>query len=92
MKNTILISTSLFVILFSCMNPENTSSDIHKDEPPNYEEIGFKYAMLVKGILGKNLIGAVQNTGTEYAVTMCNTRAVVLEDSLSNSLNTSIKR
>ena len=96
MKNASLINLSLFILLFGCNNLQENASKVVPEkkiqESPNYQEIGFKYVMTVKGILGKNLMGAIQSKGTEYAIGMCNTRAITIVDSLANSLNVSIKR
>lgn len=63
-----------------------------KNQAISYEELGLKYAMNTKAVLGKNLIAAIKNKGTEEAVAFCNTRAFNIVDSAGVALNTKIKR
>ena len=63
-----------------------------KNEDISYEELGLKYAMNTKAVLGKNLIVAIKNKGTEEAVAFCNTRAFNIVDSVGVALNTKIRR
>ena len=58
----------------------------------SYEDRGRKYAMSTKSILGKNLLGAIKSNGTEHALEFCNTKAVVLTDSMANVLGATIRR
>lgn len=62
------------------------------DSTVNYEALGLKYALSTKAQLGKNLMGAIQQKGTEEAVTFCNERAYSLTDSMANAHNAYIKR
>jgi cytochrome c553 len=55
-------------------------------------ELGKSFAMKTKAVLGKNLLGAINTKGTEYAVSFCSTKAIALTDSVAMSLNTKIKR
>ncbi|NOR27473.1 MAG: DUF3365 domain-containing protein [Lutibacter sp.] len=63
-----------------------------KNEDISYKDLGLKYAMNTKSVLGKNLIVAIKNKGTEEAVAFCNTRAFNIVDSAGVALNTKIKR
>jgi cytochrome c553 len=63
-----------------------------KNIPTNYEELGAKYAMTIKGILGKNLLEAINTKGTDEALVFCNMRAIPLTDSISVANNVKIKR
>ena len=63
-----------------------------KNEDLSYEELGLKYAMNTKAVLGKNLIIAIKNKGTKEAVSFCNTRAFNIVDSAGVALNTKIRR
>ena len=63
-----------------------------KNEDLSYEELGLKYAMNTKAVLGKNLIVAIKNKGTQEAVAFCNTRAFNIVDSAGVALNTKIRR
>lgn len=49
-------------------------------------------ALKAKGLLGKNLLRAIQEKGTEHAVHFCSTKAIRLTDSLGNIIHKSIKR
>ena len=55
-------------------------------------EIGMKYALSTKSILGKNLMGAIQAEGVENAVSFCNVQAIPITDSMSIVNNARIKR
>lgn len=55
-------------------------------------ELGKHYAMLTKSTLGKNLKGAIYKKGIDEALAFCNTKAIHLTDSVSQSLNVKIKR
>ncbi len=55
-------------------------------------ELAKTIALKTKGILGKNLLQAINSKGTEHALTFCSTRAIPLTDSMSVSANASIRR
>ncbi len=55
-------------------------------------EIGKNMAMKTKGVLGKNLLEAINTQGTENALAFCSTRAIALTDSVATSLNARIRR
>lgn len=56
------------------------------------EEIGLKYALETKKVLGKNLMEALQSKGAVHALEFCNTKAIPLTDSMSNVFNADIRR
>ncbi|PXX31265.1 DUF3365 domain-containing protein [Arenibacter sp. ARW7G5Y1] len=58
----------------------------------DYGDIGLGYALATKAALGKNLMKAIQEKGTEGAVAFCNLRAIELTDSISVMNNAQIKR
>jgi cytochrome c553 len=58
----------------------------------DYETIGLKYALDTKALLGKNLMGAIQNEGTLAALQFCNIQAMPLTDSMAVQYNANIKR
>ncbi|MEZ4968476.1 MAG: DUF3365 domain-containing protein [Flavobacteriaceae bacterium] len=58
----------------------------------NYGDIGLGYALATKAALGKNLMKAIQEKGTDGAVAFCNLRAIALTDSISVMNNAQIKR
>ncbi len=57
-----------------------------------YKSKGKQLAMATKAVLGKNLMGAIQQKGTAGALEFCNTRAIPLTDSMAQVLEASIKR
>lgn len=61
-------------------------------KPGDYVSQGMHYALTTKGVLGKNLMGAIKTKGTEGAVTFCNTKAYPLTDSMATFHDVSIKR
>lgn len=58
----------------------------------SYAQLGKKFALSTKAVLGKNLKGAIKKNGTENAVTFCNERAFALTDSMAIQLHAGIKR
>lgn len=58
----------------------------------SYADIGLDYALETKKVLGKNLMGTIQNKGVLEALTFCNHRALPLTDSLAQHFNATIKR
>ena len=72
----------------------------HKEQPkPKHLESeegpiakGKKLAMATKKVLGKNLMGALQDSGKYYALSFCNLKAIDLTDSMSDYLGYSIAR
>ncbi len=58
----------------------------------DYGDIGLGYALATKAALGKNLMKAIQEKGTDGAVAFCNLRAIELTDSISVMNNAQIKR
>lgn len=55
------------------------------------KEMGMKMAMETQKVLGKNLMGTIQDQGVEEAVQFCNERAYPLTDSMSTNFKTKIK-
>lgn len=55
-------------------------------------ELGQKYAMQTKAVLGKNLLNAINTKGTENALEFCSTKASTLTDSMALALKAKIKR
>ena len=58
----------------------------------DYSEVGLKYALSTKALLGKNLIKAIEEKGTIGAVEFCNIKAMKLTDSMSLIHKAIIKR
>ena len=58
----------------------------------NALEIGKTMALKTKGVLGRNLLEAINTKGTEHALQFCSTRAIPLTDSLALAQHADIKR
>ncbi|MEC7263926.1 MAG: DUF3365 domain-containing protein [Bacteroidota bacterium] len=58
----------------------------------NPKEMGMKFAQETQKVLGKNLMGTIQNKGVEDAVVFCNERAYPLTDSMATNFNAQIRR
>jgi len=57
-----------------------------------YGDRGLKYALATKAVLGKNLMGTIQQKGILEALAFCNVKAYPLTDSMSVAHNAVIKR
>lgn len=55
-------------------------------------DLAKSIAMQTKGILGKNLLNAINTKGTDEALEFCSTKAISLTDSMAVALNAEIKR
>ena len=58
----------------------------------DYGDLGLKYALSTKAQLGKNLLRAIKEKGTDGAVEFCKIEAMKLTDSMSVMHNAIIKR
>ena len=58
----------------------------------SYADIALEYALETKKLLGKNLMGAIQQNGTLEALAFCNHEAIPLTDSMATKYNATIKR
>lgn len=70
----------------------NSGKTVSVNEARTPADIGLKYALDTKKLLGKNLMGAIQSEGTLAAVKFCNVEAYPLTDSVSKAYNAVIKR
>lgn len=89
------VSTYLFNINADDKNwfeKEKKKYSLNNEGDIDYLKEGQKLAMSTKSILGKNLLGAIKEGGSEYAMEFCNERAITLTDSMSKQLNAKIKR
>ena len=86
-KIALLMALGLFIV--SCNKKPKEEKIATK---VNMEDTFRIYAMQTKGILGKNLMNAINKQGTEKAIEFCSTRAIVLTDSMGTALNATIKR
>jgi cytochrome c553 len=64
----------------------------HQGGEVDYLERGRQFAMQTKAQLGKNLMAAINEKGSEGAVSFCNVRAYPLTDSMAVALDAKIKR
>jgi hypothetical protein len=97
MKFHKLLSVFGFVSLVSltaCKESPKTDKKGTSAEPPakNYSEIGSNYAKSTQAELGKNLVGAIQKSGTLGALEFCNVQAYPLTDSMAAVHNAGIHR
>lgn len=67
---------------------KSTSTKIKKSPA----DIGLGYALGTKKVLGKNLMGTIQQKGTLEALKFCNHKAYPLTDSMAVKFNATIKR
>ena len=58
----------------------------------SHAEIGLEYALETKKLLGKNLMGTIQQKGTLEALAFCNHQAIPLTDRMASKYNAKIKR
>lgn len=100
----VIISILVAVLLYSCNNA-NTKQQTNKEDAglqggqgdtvkpeTDYLALGKSIATETQAVLAKNLMGAINKGGTEYALGFCNTNAITLTDSLAHTLNAGIKR
>lgn len=100
-----LLFILIAAIAFSCSDAHNSES-LEENPSANSEgntdkseesaltplEIGQGIAMSTQVVLGRNLMKAINEKGTEHAISFCSNRAIPLTDSMSLALNASIKR
>lgn len=86
-KIALLMALGLFIISCNTKTKEGKiATRIIKEDTLR------KYAMQTKGVLGKNLLNAINKQGTEKAIKFCSTKAIMLTDSMGTALNATIKR
>lgn len=106
MKSTlfsiICISGAVLTSSYSCKpspsRPDQTSGEMNDpkvlpdDSVTYYTELGQKFVTATQTVLAKNLIGAIQKDGPEYALEFCNVQAYPLTDSVALAMHVGIKR
>jgi len=60
--------------------------------PIDYRKLGDSLSMQAQQVLVRNLLGAIQKGGSDYAVDFCSERAMPLTDSLSRKYRVQIQR
>lgn len=88
-KIKIALLMTLGLIVISCNTKQKEEKIATKI---NKEDTLRKYALQTKGVLGKNLMNAINKQGTEKAIEFCSTKAIVLTDSVGTAFNATIKR
>jgi hypothetical protein len=98
----LILSILLFAGLNDCTTHSTNNETVsgRRDEsnpatPPvqtDYLALGNEMAKEAQTILAKNLVSAINEGGTEYAVAFCNTRAIPLTDSISREKHAVIRR
>lgn len=105
MKNKRIVLLLGFGLMFTLYNCEQgneevehidtAESEINEDQGESTEDFlkkGMDIALSTKEVLGKNLLTAIKERGTDKAVEFCNGRAIVLTDSMSVELNAKVRR
>lgn len=57
-----------------------------------FAEVGLEIAMKAKGELGKNLLGAIQKSGTAGAVEFCHLNAIPITSEIAQNLGANVRR
>ncbi|MEC3964188.1 DUF3365 domain-containing protein [Flagellimonas halotolerans] len=82
----------IFLLFLSCKQGPKISDKKVSPENPDYAEMGMSYAQETQKVLGKALMGTIQNKGVKEAVVFCNEKAYPLTDSMATKFNARIKR
>ena len=88
-KIKVFIFIALGFLMISCNKKSKEETTVISEES---KEILQKYAIETKGVLGKNLMNAINTQGTEKAIEFCSTKAIVLTDSMGTAFNATLKR
>ncbi|MCF8372220.1 MAG: DUF3365 domain-containing protein [Bacteroidales bacterium] len=85
-----IILIGLFFI--SCHQGDKGKNNFNSSPEITPLEFGNNIALKTMGILGKNLMHAINSEGTEQAISFCSSRAIPLTDSMALSFDAKIKR
>lgn len=89
----LFLSVTITVSIFGCQNRESRSQKaLTQDDISTYEKKGAELVGTAQKELASNLVGAIQEKGTEGALAFCNIQAIPLTDSMSVALKAHIKR
>lgn len=84
------------LVLAGCKNERKEATEPVPQSTSEIRETALKtgqdIAQRTQGVLGKNLLHAIQTQGTEGAISFCSTRAITLTDSVGTQLNARVKR
>lgn len=98
---TVFFCSLSFVLFYSCKettvkDPQSLPAASIQDTPAlteaDYLAMGKNIATATQAVLAQNLVGAISKGGTDYALEFCNLKAILLTDSMSSTLNSSVKR
>ncbi|RLD93838.1 MAG: hypothetical protein DRJ29_07680 [Bacteroidetes bacterium] len=82
----------IFLIISSCGSNEKKASQKEESIKQEYLQKGGEIVNLTQSELLKNVSNAMKKGGPGYAIDFCNTRAMLLKDSLSRLNNCQIRR
>ena len=88
-KIKVLISIALGFLIISCNKKSKEDTTLISED---VKQKLLNYALETKGVLGKNLMNAINKQGTEKAIEFCSTKAIVITDSMGTALNATLKR
>ena len=88
-SRVILIGVSILFVVAACGRGRQELTPTEKEL---YAALGDSIATASQSQLLRNVAGAIQRGGVDFALEFCNTRAMDLTDSLSNSYSTKIRR
>jgi hypothetical protein len=88
-KIKISVLILLGILIVSCNKKSKEETTVISED---VKETLQNYALETKGVLGNNLMNAINKQGTEKAIEFCSTKAIVLTDSMGTALNATIKR
>ncbi|MDR9365679.1 MAG: DUF3365 domain-containing protein [Balneolaceae bacterium] len=89
----LLLSIVISVSFFGCQNRESSSEKtLSKEDLSAYKQKGGEFVEATQKVLASNLVGAIQEKGTEGALEFCNIQAIPLTDSMAVELQAHIKR
>ena len=77
------------ILIISCNKKSKEETTVISEDS---KETLQKYAVETKGVLGKNLMNAINTQGTEKAIEFCSTKAIVLTDSMGTAFVATLKR
>lgn len=98
LKTIIFCFGIVLIAISSCettKNEESSNTDIQQtntQSESDYQTLGQQIALKAKSSLGEKLAQAIGEKGVPGAIEFCNLNAISITDSVSKSLNASIKR
>jgi nitrate reductase cytochrome c-type subunit len=91
--NVLLLSILTSASFFGCQNEASRSQKtLSEEELSEYQQKGGEFVEATQKVLASNLVGAIQEKGTEGALEFCNIQAIPLTDSMAVELQAHISR